>query len=137
MSARSFVDTNVLVYTDDADSPDKQRVALDLVAELRRENRGVVSTQVLQEYFVAATRKLGVDPKLARRKIELFARLDLQILDLADVLTASDVTIVHQVSYRDALIIASAKRAGCSVLYTEDLAGGAALAGIEIRNPFA
>jgi predicted nucleic acid-binding protein len=50
MSARSFLDTNVLVYTDDHDTPDKQRVALDLVEQFRLQGTGVISTQVLQEY---------------------------------------------------------------------------------------
>ncbi len=69
MSARSFLDTNVLVYTDDHDTPDKQRVALDLVEQFRLQRAGVVSTQVLQEYFAAATRKLKVRPDLARRPV--------------------------------------------------------------------
>lgn len=136
MSARSFLDTNVLVYTDDEDSPDKQAAALDLVARLRREGRGVVSTQVLQEYFVAATGELGVEPTVARRKAELFSRLDLQIVELVDVLAATDLHIVHGLSYWDNLIVSSAKRAGCSVLYTEDLDTGATLSGLEIRDPF-
>lgn len=137
MSARSFIDTNVLVYTDDGDSPGKQQAALDLVADLRRTGRGVVSTQVLQEYFVAATRKLGVEERVARRKVELFAGFDLQVVDLVDVLAAADLQIVHQLSYWDALILTSARRSGCSVLYTEDLAPGATLVGVEIRDPFA
>ena len=136
MSARSFLDTNVLVYTDDAASPDKQGAALDLVARMRRERRGVVSTQVLQEYFVAATRKLGVPARIARRKIELFSRFDLQVVELQDVLTAADLHIVHRLSYWDGLIVAAAKRAGCSVLYTEDLASGSMLSGLRIENPF-
>ncbi len=60
-SARSFFDTNVLVYTDDHDAPAKQRRALELVADAYRAGCGVVSTQVLSEYFVTATRKLGVE----------------------------------------------------------------------------
>ena len=72
MSARSFLDTNVLVYTDDASEPRKQRQALELYRMCYTKGRAVVSTQVLQEYFVATTRKLGVDPAIARRKLELF-----------------------------------------------------------------
>ena len=71
MTARSFFDTNVLVYTDDKAAPAKQRRALDLVAEHRRAGTGVVSLQVLQEYFVTITRKLRVDAQIARRKVEL------------------------------------------------------------------
>ncbi len=67
MSARSFLDTNVLVYTDDASEPRKQRQAFELYRMCYTRGRAVVSTQVLQEYFVATTRKLGVDPAIARR----------------------------------------------------------------------
>jgi len=76
MSARSFFDTNVLVYADDKAAPAKQRRALELVADHRRVGTGVVSLQVLQEYFVTVTRKLQVDARIARRKVELLAEFD-------------------------------------------------------------
>jgi predicted nucleic acid-binding protein len=71
MSARSFFDTNILVYADDDDAPAKQRRARDLVYEHRRGGTGVVSLQILQEYFVTLTRKLKLDAQIARRKVEL------------------------------------------------------------------
>jgi predicted nucleic acid-binding protein len=77
MSAPSFFDTNVLVYADDKARPAKQKRAVDLVAEYLRARTGVVSVQVLEEYFVTVTRKLGVDPSIARRKVELLAEFDL------------------------------------------------------------
>ena len=83
MPARSFFDTNVLAYTDDHDSPTEQSRALALFEEARRTGTGVVSTQVMQEYFVTVTRKLGVPVDVARRKVELFARLGLVVIDLA------------------------------------------------------
>jgi predicted nucleic acid-binding protein len=76
MSARSFFDTNVLIYADDKAAPAKQRRALDLMGEHRRAGTGVVSLQVLQEYFVTITRKLRVDARIARRKVELLAEFD-------------------------------------------------------------
>ena len=76
MSARSFFDTNVLVYADDQSSPAKQRRAIELVAEHRRARTGVVSLQVLQEYFVTVTRKLSVDARIARRKVELLSEFE-------------------------------------------------------------
>ena len=82
MSARSFFDTNVLVYTDDKAAPAKQRRALELVAEHRRAGTGVVSLQVLQEYFVTVTRKLHVEAQVARRKVELLAEFDVAALGL-------------------------------------------------------
>jgi predicted nucleic acid-binding protein len=136
MSVRSFFDTNVLVYTDDADSPEKQARAQELIERGRRQDRGVLSTQVLQEYFAAATRKLGVPAPIARRKIELFARLDLVVIQLDDILAAIDLHRLHELSLWDALILRAAKHAGCSVLYTEDLQHGRLFDGVEIVDPF-
>ena len=89
MSARSFFDTNVLVYSDDKASPAKQRRALDLLAQHRRSGTGVVSLQVLQEYFVTITRKLRVDAHIARRKVELLAEFDVATPEVADILPPS------------------------------------------------
>ena len=75
MNARSCFDSNILVYTDDAGAPEKQARALDLLELCRTERSGVVSTQVLQEYFVTTTRKLQVPAETARRKVEIFGRL--------------------------------------------------------------
>ena len=74
MSARSFLDTNILIHADDKEAPAKQRRALDLVAAHRRAGAGVVSLHVLQEHFVAVTRKLHVEASVARRKVELGAK---------------------------------------------------------------
>lgn len=136
MPARSFFDTNVLAYTDDYDSPTKQSRALALFEEARRTGAGVVSTQVMQEYFVTVTRKLGVPVDVARRKVELFARLGLVVIDLADVLTAIDLHRLHQIAFWDALVVRAAQRANCSVLYTEDMQHGRRIDGLSILNPF-
>jgi len=74
MSGRSFFDTNVLVYADDGASRAKQQRAADLLHEHRKDGSGVVSLQVLQEYFVIVTRKLKLDAAIARRKVELWGR---------------------------------------------------------------
>ncbi len=136
MSARSFLDTNVLLYTDSVDAPAKQRRALELLAEQRLARTGVVSLQVLQEYFVAATRKLAVDTAVARRKVELFANYHLVVLDVEDVLAAIDLHRLHQVSFWDALVVRAAKEGGCSVLYSEDLQQGRSIDGVRIVDPF-
>ncbi len=136
MSGRSFLDTNVLVYTDDADSAEKQQRALDLFGECRRQRNGVVSTQVLQEYFVTATRKLGVSPEVARRKTEIFGQLQLVIPSLDDVLGAIDLHRLHGIAFWDALIVRSALVAGCSRLLSEDMQQGRRFDGVQIVNPF-
>jgi predicted nucleic acid-binding protein len=136
MNARSFLDTNVLLYTDAIDAPTKHRRALELLAEQRRARTGVVSLQVLQEYFVAATRKLAVDAAVARRKVELFANYHLVVLDVEDVLAAIDLHRLRQISFWDALVVRAAKEGGCSVLYSEDLQHGQSVDGVRIVNPF-
>ena len=136
MSARSFFDTNVLVYADDKAAPAKQRRALELVAEHRRAGTGVVSLQVLQEYFVTVTRKLQVDARIARRKVELLAEFDVAAPELADILAAIDLHRLHSLSFWDALVVRSAKQAGCSVLLTEDFQHRREMEGLRIVNPF-
>jgi len=136
MSGRDFLDTNVLVYTDDGDAPAKKERALALYAECRRSGRGVVSTQVLQEYFVAATTKLGVDVLVARRKTELFGRLNLVPVGRDDIVGAIDLHRLHALSFWDALIVRAALVAGCTRLYSEDLQHGWRVDGLEVVNPF-
>jgi predicted nucleic acid-binding protein len=137
MSTRSFFDTNVLVYADDKASPAKQSRALGLIAEHRRARTGVVSLQVLQEYFVTVTRKLRVDAAIARRKVELLAEFDVASPDVADILAAIDLHRLHGLSFWDALVIRSASQSGCSEVFTEDMQAEREIAGVKIVNPFA
>jgi predicted nucleic acid-binding protein len=136
MSVRSFFDTNVLVYADDKASPAKQRRAMELITEHRRAGTGVLSIQVLQEYFVAATRKLRIDAVIARRQVELLAELDVVVPDVSDLLAAIDLHRLHRFSFWDGLILRCAKEAGCKVLLTEDFQAGQHIDGVLILNPF-
>lgn len=96
----------------------------------------MVSIQVLQEYFVTVTRKLRVDAETARRKVELIAELDVACPGVSDVLAAIDLHRLHRISFWDALVIRSAKQAGCSILLTEDLQSSRVIDGLKIVNPF-
>jgi predicted nucleic acid-binding protein len=136
MNARSFFDTNVLVYADDRRAGTKQTRAIDLVEEHRRDGTGVVSLQVLQEYFVTVTRKLNVDSPLARRKVEILSEFDVVVPDVADILAAIDLHRLHGFSFWDALVLRAATQAGCSVLLTEDFQDGREINGIQVVNPF-
>lgn len=136
MSARSFFDTNVLVYADDKSAPAKRRRSIELVAEHRRAGTGVVSLQVLQEYFVAATRKLQVDAATARRKVELLSEFDVAAPDVTDVLAAIDLHRLHGFSFWDALVFRAAKQSGCIVLLSEDFQDRREVDGVRIVNPF-
>lgn len=136
MSAGKFFDSNVLVYTDDRDSPAKQRRALDLVASVRKDGSGFVSSQVLSEYFVTVTRKLRVDAAIARRKVQLFGRMGVVVIDLDDIVAAIDLHRLHQLPYWDALIVRAAQETGCRILYSEDLQHGRRYDSVEVVNPF-
>jgi predicted nucleic acid-binding protein len=136
MTVRSFLDTNVLIYADDKAAPGKQRRALNLVAEHRRARTGVISLQVLQEYFVTVTRKLRVESSIARRKVELLAEFHVAAPDVADILAAIDLHRLHNFSFWDALVIRSAKQSGCTVLFSEDMQHTRDIDGLQIVNPF-
>jgi len=136
MNGLAFFDTNVLVYTDDASSPEKRERAIALFTEHLRRGTAVVSLQVLQEYFAAATRKLGVAPEMAQRKVEILARGRVVRFDAGDVIAAIELHRLTQISFWDALIVHAARSAGAVVLYTEDLQPGAVLGGVRVVNPF-
>jgi len=136
MSVRSFFDTNIVVYADDDDAPAKQRRARDLVYEHWRKGSGVVSLQVLQEYFVTVTRKLKLDARKARRKVELLSELDVVAPEVADILAAVDLHRLHGFSFWDALILRAAEQSGCRVLFSEDFQPSREVDGVQIVNPF-
>ncbi len=136
MNARSFFDTNILVYADDKRAPAKQSRVINLVAEHRRDGTGVVSLQVLQEYFVTVTRKLNVDSPLARRKVEILSEFDVVVPEVADVLAAIDLHRLHGFSFWDALVLRTAQQSGCRVLLSEDFQEGREIDGIQVVNPF-
>jgi predicted nucleic acid-binding protein len=133
---RTFLDTNILVYADDAANPVKQRKAIDLITAHRSLQTGVLSLQVLQEYFVTVTRKLKLDPGVAREQVEYFSGFHVARPDVNDILAAIDLHRLHGLSYWDALVLRMAKQTGCRVVLSEDMQHGRAVDGLEIVNPF-
>lgn len=136
MIVRSFLDSNVIVYTDDPDEHAKRERAVQLVAAARRTGLGVVSTQVLQEYFNATTRKLATPAAAARVKVEALTRLSVVQVDAALILAAIDLHGLHRLSIWDALILQAAAAAGCRELLSEDMQPGFRHAGVVVVNPF-
>jgi predicted nucleic acid-binding protein len=136
VSGRAFIDTNVLVYADDLDAGPKNVLARALVSEALTDGTGVISTQVLQEFFSTTTRKLRVPAEVARRKVELLATLEVVRIDVDAILSAIDLHRLHSLSFWDALIVQSAANAGCPRVLSEDLQHGQTIAGVRIENPF-
>jgi predicted nucleic acid-binding protein len=133
------VDTNVLLYAFDTSAGKKRERALALVGELWRVGNGCVSVQVLQEFYVNATRKLGtpLDLATAERIIVSLSRWEVHAPTAEDVLSAIALHARVQLSFWDAMIMTSASKLGCGVLYSEDLNDAQVIAGVRVANPFA
>jgi predicted nucleic acid-binding protein len=136
MSRLAFFDTKVLIYADDTSDPSKQKQAIALIADHLRRGTIVVSLQVLQEYYVAATRKLGIPADAAQRRVEILAGGMVVRFEVSDVIAAIELHRLNQISFWDALIVHAARSAGAGVLYTEDLQSCAVLGGVRLVNPF-
>lgn len=140
MSASIFVDTNVLVYAYDRSEPQKQRQALRVLDRLAVTGVGVISTQVLSEFFVAVTRKiatpLSVDEAYDRVKNYLQSW---RLLDLTGMVVLEAVRGVrdHQFNFWDAQIWAVARLNQIAVVFSEDFNVGAVVEGVRFVNPFA
>ncbi len=133
-----FVDANVLVYAFDASAQAKQKSSQQLLERLWGSGTGCLSVQVLQEFFVTATRKvarpLAVDE--AGERIREFATWKIFAPTAEDVLAAIALQKQAQVNFWDAMVVQAAAELGCSVLWTEDLNHGQLVRGVRIRNPF-
>jgi len=133
---RAFLDSNILIYAEDAYDPHKQAIAADLVEAHARQRAGVVSVPVLGEYFSVVVRKLGLDPAIARKQVEFYSLFSLVEPSIADVLAVIDLHRLHGFSYYDSLHLRCAQRASCTFFFTEDLHHGQVVDGVRIVNPF-
>ncbi len=134
----AFVDANILVYAEDRDAGTKHTIARNLIADLWRSGEGVLSIQVLQEFFVTVTRKmarpLSVEEALAIVEQYLTWRV---VENTGDLLLAGiRVAASLQVSFWDALVIQAAQMERCEKLWTEDLNHGQRIGDLTIVNPF-
>jgi predicted nucleic acid-binding protein len=133
---RRFVDTNVLVYANDAADPDKQRIARETL--LSHASELVLSAQVLSELYVALVRPsgLGMAPADARMIVDDLRRFPILPIDDEMVLDAIDLSIRERTSYWDGLILTTAQAGGCEVVLSEDLSHGTTVGGVRVENPF-
>lgn len=133
----NFLDTNILLYSISRGSAEvaKRDTALELLDNVEN----ALSTQVLQEFYVQATRASKSDPishEIAVALIEGWTRFRIQEISLSVVQGALDIRKRFGFSYWDSAIVSAAKTIGCANLYTEDLQHGREIDGVKIVNPF-
>lgn len=135
---RSFFDTNVLVYLFDEAEPEKKTRAQEVFGWEAGAGRAVLSTQVLQEFYVNVTRKLTppLTSEVAEERVRDFSKISLVRIETAMILSAITRSREYMLSFWDALIIESALRGGADRLLTEDLQHGQVVEGLRIENPF-
>jgi predicted nucleic acid-binding protein len=133
-----FVDCNVLVYAHSRASVGKREKASELVDRLWVSGGGSLSIQVLQEFFVVVTRKVPQPLSIgeAAQIVDDYSRWAVHSPEPKDLAAAIDIHKRFQISFWDAMIIHSARRLNCRVLWTEDLSDGQSYAGVTVRHPF-
>jgi len=138
MSGKTFVDTNILIYAHDADAGRKHEIAKGVLRELWSERTGLLSTQVLQEFYVNVTRKIHtpLSKDSARAVVGAYASWCREIT-LDEISAAFQIEDESRIGFWDALIIASAAREGAVRLLSEDMNPGQTVSGVRIENPFA
>jgi predicted nucleic acid-binding protein len=137
MSDKTFIDTNVLIYAHDVDAKRKHEAAKSVLHELWSEHTGVLSMQVLQEFYVKVTRKISrpISKESARLVVNSYTIWCVDTTP-AEISTAFRIEDESRIGFWDALIVASALRSGATRILSEDLNAGQTITGIHIQNPF-
>jgi len=137
MNGKTFIDTNILIYAHDVDARSKHDVARQVLRELWNDRTGIVSTQVLQEFYVNVTRKITkpLSRDAARRVVNAYSIwcIETTVADIAAAFCIEDET---RISFWDALVLATAAKAGAARILSEDLNAQQVISGVLIENPF-
>jgi predicted nucleic acid-binding protein len=137
MNVKTFVDTNILIYAHDLDAKEKHLAAREVLDELWANRTGVISTQVLQEFYVTVTQKLAkpLSKKVARTIVNTYVIWCVDITP-AEIAAAFRIEDEARIGFWDALICATAMKCGAERILSEDLNAGKRITGIRIENPF-
>lgn len=134
--SKIFIDTNILVYTLDTKNKEKRDAAREIVKKVVESHLPVISTQVIQEFYVVASSKLKADSIVVKNIIHNFHNMEIVNNDLELIEQAIDISVLSQLSFWDSLIIASAEKANCEYVLSEYLNSGQNYRGIKLLNPF-
>jgi predicted nucleic acid-binding protein len=137
MSDKAFIDTNILIYAHDVDAAEKHQIAKLVLQTLWAERTGVLSTQVLQEFYVNVTRKIQapLSKDLARLVVSSYAIWCVDTTP-AEISAAFRIEDEARIGFWDALIVSAAAKSGATRILSEDLSAGQRIAGILVENPF-
>jgi predicted nucleic acid-binding protein len=139
MSARFFLDTNIFVYSLDSTAPRKAKLAAHLIRDGLETGKGIVSYQVVQEFFNVAFRAFAspMSRAVAEEYLNTVFRPLLGIQSSPTLfMEAFELYSEHRLSWYDSLIVAAAEQGGCSLLYTEDMQHGRRIGNLKIEDPF-
>ena len=138
MTVKTFVDTNILVYAYDRGSGDKHAMAQRAIGRLWEEGSGVLSTQVLQEFYINVRRKAQrpISITSARSLVADYMAWDPVVNDGTSILEAMDAERRHKISFWDALIVVAAQKSEAEVILSEDFSHGQKYGSVRVQNPF-
>src|ERR1700681_4598721 len=137
MSDKTFVDTNVLIYAHDVDAKAKHQLAKNVLRELWSQRTGVLSMQVLQEFYVNVTRKIAspLSRDMARLVVSSYSIWCMETTP-TEISAAFRIEDESRIGFWDALIVSSAVKSGATRILSEDLNAGQQIAGVLVENPF-
>ena len=135
---KTFIDTNIIIYAYDITAGNKHKIAGDILADLWMSNLGMISTQVLQEFFVNVVQKIPkpMNKQKAKEVVKDFLKWHVVVNTEDSIMGAIDISTKYEYSFWDSLIIEAAIAGGASILISEDLQDGHVISGITIKNPF-
>ena len=138
MNGKIFIDTNVLIYAHDLDAGKKHTTAVKIIKDIWESKNGVISTQVLQEFYINVTKKIlkTISSMEAREIIRSYMSWEITENTPMSIVRASEIEEKHHISFWDALIVVAAYSAKVDKILTEDLNSGQMIEGIFIENPF-
>ena len=137
MNDKTFVDTNVLVYAHDVDAGPKRTIAASLLRDLWDAGLGVLSMQVLQEFYVNVTKKIAapLSKEMARQVVNTYAAWCIETTPI-EISAAFRIEDESRLGFWDSLIVAAAAKAGAVRILSEDLNPQQMVAGVRVENPF-
>ncbi len=135
---KTFIDTNIIIYAYDVTAGKKQKTAGNILTDLWNSGLGVISTQVLQEFFVNVVQKIPkpIDKQQAKEIVRDFLKWHVVVNTGDSIIEAIDICLKFGYSFWDSMIIEAAITGGAAVLISEDLQDGQVISGVTLRNPF-